>query len=46
MNYKVNERGDELFFKYVPQKINKNNISKKKTNKENPFRVLKNLNFS
>jgi len=45
MNYKINEKGEELFFKYVPQKIIKKNDNKK-TNKENPFRVLKNLNFN
>ena len=45
MNYKVNEKGEELFFKYAPQKINKKNVNKK-INKENPFKVLKKLNFS
>ena len=45
MNYKVIENGDDIFFKYFPQKKQKRSINKK-TNKENPFKVLKNLNFN
>ena len=45
MNYKIIEKNDELFFKYMPKKTNKLKIEKK-TTKENPFTVLKNLNFS
>ena len=44
MNYKVTERKEDLFFKYMPRKIIKKQINKK-TNEENPFKVLKNLNL-
>ncbi len=45
MNYKIIERKDEIFFKYTPKKnINKKIV--KNNNKENPFGVLKNLNFN
>ena len=45
MNYKIIEKNNELFFKYMPKRTNKLKIDKK-TAKENPFTVLKNLNFS
>jgi len=45
MNYKIIEKNNELFFKYMPKRTNKLKIEKK-TTKENPFTVLKNLNFS
>ena len=45
MNYKVTERNDEIFFKYLPNKKIKKTFDKKKS-KENPFGVLKNLNFN
>ena len=44
MNYKVIEKNDEVFFKYIPQK--KVKVVNKKNLKENPFRVLKNLNLN
>ncbi len=44
MNYKVIKRNEDIFFKYVPQKKFKK-IFNKKTDKENPFKVLKNFNF-
>ena len=44
MNYKVKEKNEEIFFIYVPQKKSKK-TSNKKTNKENPFGILKNLNL-
>ena len=45
MNYRVTEKKDNLFFRYVPKKKpKKNNV--KKDNKENPFGVLKNLNLN
>ena len=44
MNYKVIQKKDDLFFKYLPTKKNKKTFNKK-INKENPFRVLKNLNL-
>ena len=44
MNYKIIDKENEIFFKYVPKK------NLKKTNKsvpkENPFGVLKGLNFN
>ena len=45
MNYKVTDRNDEVYFKYSPiKKIKK--IFTKKTNKESPFIVLKDLNLN
>jgi len=44
MNYKILEKNDELYFKYLPQKRTRKNFIKKNT-KENPFEVLKNLNL-
>ena len=44
MNYKTIEKENDLFFKYVPQKILKK--PNKKITKENPFGILKNLNFN
>ena len=44
MNYKVTEKDEDLFFKYIPPKKLKKSFNKK-TNKENPFDVLKNLNL-
>ena len=45
MNYKIIEKNNEIFFRYVPLKKNKNNFNKK-TNKESPFGVLKKLNLN
>jgi ATP-dependent RNA helicase SUPV3L1/SUV3 len=45
MNYKVTEKNDEIFFRYFPKKKFKK-INDQKTKKENPFDVLKNLNFN
>ena len=44
MNYNVFEKDKDVFFKYVPKKIKMKNFSKK-SKKESPFGVLKNLNF-
>jgi ATP-dependent RNA helicase SUPV3L1/SUV3 len=44
MSYKITENNEDLFFKYIPQKSLKRSFNKK-TDKENPFRVLKNLNL-
>jgi ATP-dependent RNA helicase SUPV3L1/SUV3 len=44
MNYKVTKKDEDLFFKYTPQKKFKKSFDKK-TNKESPFGVLKNLNL-
>ena len=44
MNYKIIQKNKEIFFKYAPKKsIKKEN---KKIIKENPFKVLKNLQFN
>ena len=44
MNYKVFEKEKEIYFKYNPiKKIKKAPI--KKVSKENPFKILKNLNL-
>ena len=45
MGYKVREENDELFFKYFPPKIIKKRLAKK-SEKESPFEVLKNLNLN
>ncbi|MDC0150722.1 DEAD/DEAH box helicase [Candidatus Pelagibacter sp.] len=44
MGYKITEKSNEVFFKYVPQKKLKKVI--KKTTKESPFGILKELNLS
>ena len=44
MNYKIIEKNDEIFFKYFPLKKSNKNFNKK-TEKESPFGILKNLNF-
>jgi ATP-dependent RNA helicase SUPV3L1/SUV3 len=44
MNYKVLERNNEVFFRYIQKKKIKH--TDKKNIKENPFKVLKNLNLS
>ena len=45
MNYKVIEKNNEVFFKYIPKR-NKNKNYEKKPNKESPFGVLKKLNLN
>ena len=45
MGYKIREENNEVFFKYSSTKTNKKLFNKKNA-KENPFGVLKNLNFS
>ena len=44
MGYKIREENNEVFFKYSSTKTNKKLFNKKNV-KENPFGVLKNLNF-
>ena len=45
MNYKISEKKDEVYFKYMPKKITKQKFNKKNKNdiKENPFNILKDL---
>tara|TARA_B100000579_G_C22259545_1_gene588748 strand:+ start:230 stop:547 length:318 start_codon:yes stop_codon:yes gene_type:complete len=45
MNYKITEKNEELFFKYLPPKKTKK-VFTKKVNKENPFEILKNLDLN
>jgi len=45
MDYKIINKKDEVFFKYLPKKTNKK-VFTKKVKKESPFGVLKNLNFN
>ena len=44
MSYKIYQKEDDTFFAYAPKKV-KRKIFNKKTDKENPFGVLKNLNL-
>ena len=45
MDYKIFEKNNDTYFKYNPmKKLKKNNT--KKVSRENPFRILKNLNLS
>ena len=44
MGYKILEKKEEIFFRYIPQKNYKK--ENKKTTKESPFGVLKGLNFN
>ena len=44
MSYKILEKNNEIFFRYVPKR---KFLSKNKENiKENPFKILKNLNLN
>ena len=45
MNYKITEKNEDIFFKYTPQKKFKRTFDKK-TKKESPFQVLKNLDLN
>ena len=45
MNYRIIEENNEIYFRYSPLKKHKKSFTKK-TDKENPFDVLKNINFN
>ena len=45
MEYKITEKNGEVLFRYNPSKDIKKTLNKK-TYKENPFGVLKNLNLN
>ena len=45
MNYYPYEKNKETYFKYSPIKNTKKQFSSKILKKENPFNVLKNINF-
>ena len=44
MNYKTFEKNNDIFFKYSPKKVKNAPIPSKK-NKDNPFSILKEINF-
>ena len=44
MSYKILEKNNEIFFKYSPKKKFKH--KNKENMRENPFKILKNLNLS
>ena len=45
MNYSTFSKNEDTYFKYIPSKNNKKEFSTKVVKKENPFSVLKNINF-
>ena len=45
MGYKITEKDNDIFFKYMPKKIIKKSFNKK-GKRENPFGVLKNLKIN
>ena len=45
MNYKTFEKNNETYFKYAPIKKFKKNYKFKSNNKDNPFRILKQMSF-
>ena len=45
MNYSSFVKNNETYFKYTPIKNNKKHFLAKTQKKENPFSVLKNINF-
>ena len=45
MGYRITEKKDEIFFKYMPKKTSSKTFNKK-TSKTNPFEILKNLNLN
>ena len=45
MSYKINEKDENIYFKYSPIKKFKKSFDKK-TKKQSPFEVLKNLNLN
>ena len=45
MNYSSYSKNDETYFKYAPTRNNRKQFSPKIIKKENPFSILKNINF-
>jgi len=45
MNYKIVEKNEDLYFRYIPKRKFKKSFAKK-TDIENPFEILKNLNLN
>ena len=46
MNYKTFEKNDELYFKYIPKKNKSKKFNKNNQLNDNPFKILKNINFT
>ena len=46
MNYKTFEKNNELYFKYLPNKNKLRKFSKNNQLNDNPFKILKNINFN
>ena len=45
MSYKINEKNNHIYFKYIPKRKKEKKFNKKNI-KESPFGVLKNINFN
>ena len=45
MNYFSYAKNNDTYFRYAPMKSNKKEFSPKLVKKENPFSILKNMNF-
>ena len=45
MNYKIYKKNDDFFFRYLPYKDKSKKYIKKNDNKDNPFNVLRQINF-
>ena len=45
MNYQILEKNNETYFKYLPQKKFKKNYQFRNDKKDNPFKILKQINF-
>ena len=46
MSYKTFEKNDELYFKYIPKKNKSKKFNKNNQLNDNPFKILKNINFT
>ena len=46
MNYKTYEKNNEIHFKYFPNKNKFKKFSKRDQSNDNPFKILKNINFN
>ena len=46
MNYKTYKKENEIYFKYSPQKNKERKNFRKNTKNDNPFSILKEINFN
>jgi ATP-dependent RNA helicase SUPV3L1/SUV3 len=46
MNYKAYEKDNEIYFQYNPKKEKRKKVFKKVNREDNPFKILKNINFT